>query len=479
MKVTLRGGLTLAGCLIVTVTNFLVVTMWLYLALFFVKYVFGDGPAFFLHKVSSIYHNFIQRAYLVWVEGLLEFGLGTRFAYTIVDGEGQEHLEQHYLTEMRSEDGGTERRVDLDKYLRAPSAPGKAKVIIMNHHCRLDWLYTFIFFSRTRGMASHVRFVLKGELKKLPVLGWAMEMFRYFFLSRNWESDEKYIEKMIEFLNETKDTPVVFIFPEGTDLSPSNIERSQAYAAKSGLPKFHHVLNPRTTGLIAIIRMLGGPQQVEEVLDFTIGYTYHAPGERPNEPALINGHQPRKVHLLMHRYVLEGSEAAAHTHAKFIVPMDEAKQAAWTHERFAEKEQLLSRFLVSNPIGFDAADVKMVLGKEVGVAFYDSDEERVRHPNRPAWKRYYQQVGFFGAVVSPLYWMIPVLYFVFCTRWWLSALWTAAVLICFHKVVKALGGLQRALILTKVTPEKTALHRLRLWLGTRHETRQAKNGKSD
>lgn len=461
MKVTLRGGLTLAGCLVVTVTNFLFASMWVYLSLFVVKYVIGAPESPIFYRLSAAYHNFLQRAYFCWVGGLLEFCLGTRIAYTIVDGAGQEHLDQHYLTTVRNEKGGEEKRVDLDKYLRPPSQPGKAKVIIMNHHCRLDWLYMFIFFARTRSMVEHIRFVLKGDLKKLPVLGWTMEMFRYLFLSRSWENDEKYIEKMVKFYHDTQDTPVVFIFPEGTDLSPSNIERSQAYAAKAGLPKFHRVLNPRTTGLTAIIKMLGGPEKVEEVLDFTIGYTYHAPGERPDEPSLINGHHPRKVHLLMHRYVLEGSAEAAHTDPKYIIPSEETKQAAWTHERFAEKEQLLSRFLVSNPIAFDPADVKAVLGKQVGLARYDIDEEWVHHPNRPWWKRYYQQVGLFSLTVVPLYWLGPLMYMVLCTCWWHTALWTALVLVSYGKIIKAVGGLQKALLLSEVAPDATMLQRLR------------------
>ncbi|KPI86611.1 hypothetical protein ABL78_4340 [Leptomonas seymouri] len=475
MKVTLRGGLTLAWSLIIALTNFMLVSMWVYLTLYTVKNVFGEGPMTLLYRMNAVYHGFIQRAYFSWVGGLLEFVLGTRIAYTVVDGEGQEHLDQHYMKAACSVADCAEKHVDLDKFLRPPSKPGKAKVIIMNHHCRLDWLYMLIFFARTREMTKHVRFVLKGELRRMSVLGWSMEMFRYVFLSRSWEADEKYIEKMVEFFHDTKDTPVVFIFPEGTDLSPSNIERSQAYAAKAGLPKFHHVLNPRTTGLTAIIKMLGGSEKVEEVLDFTVGYTYHAPGERPNEPSLINGHQPKKVHLLLRRYVVEGTEEATRINPKFVVPVDESRLATWTHERFAEKEQLLSRFCASNPVGFDAADVKAVLGKQLGLSCYDSDEGCVRHPNQPRWKRYCQDVGLFGAVLVPLYWLVPIMYFVFYMRWWLTVLWTVLVLFIYTKAINAAGGLQKALFLTKVAPEKTVVHRLRRWL----EGRQGVDKKKD
>ncbi|KAK7197393.1 Acyltransferase [Novymonas esmeraldas] len=462
MKVTLRGGVTLAGSMLAAVAVFSLVEVWVVVGLYLVKYTFGDAVVAVLYRLTNVHHNIMQRAYLSWVAGLLEHVLGTRVAYTVVDGDGQEHLERHCLSSARGEDSAEERYVDLDKVLEPPSQAGKAKIIIMNHHCRVDWLYMFLYLARTRRMISHIRFVMKGDLTRLPVLGWCMELFRYLFLSRSWQNDEAYMRRMIDFFKATGDAPVILIYPEGTDLSPSNVERSQAYAAKMGWPTFHHVLNPRTTGTVALMDMLGGAAAVEEVVDLTIGYTYHAPGERPNEPSLINGHHPRKIHLLVHRYPVAGTAAAAAARdPRRVCPTDAAAFSAWLHERFAEKEQLLSRFLVSNPIGFDAADVRAVLGKDVGVAGYDDDEARLRHPNRRLWRRYYQQVGVFGTVVTPLYWLAAPVYFSLYTRWWLSALWTAAVLFFFMRGVRAVGGIQGSLYLKVLAPGDTAVQRLR------------------
>ncbi|GET87652.1 hypothetical protein, conserved [Leishmania tarentolae] len=477
MKLTLRGGIALAGAIVVAITGFSLLETCVILVLYLVKYVFGDGVLMPLYRLTNIHHNFMQRTYLCWVGGLLENVLGTRVAYTVVDGDGQEHLEQHYLTSVRGEEGAVERYPDLDKILRPPSQPGKVKIIIMNHHCRVDWLYTFMYFARTRQIIGHIRYVMKEELKHLPVLGWSMELFRYLFLSRNWESDKVYIKRMVDFYNATNDTPVILIYPEGTDLSSSNIQRSQEYAAKVGLPKFHHVLNPRTTGTVALMNMLGGAEKVEEVVDLTIGYTYHASGERPNEPSLVNGHHPKKVHLLIHSYPVAGTAAAAaQRNPKHVCPTEEAALTAWIHERFKEKELLLSRFRVTNPIGFDAADVRAVLGEGVGIASYDDDEQRLLHPNRRWWRRYYQQVGFFGTVTAPVYWISSLIYYAFFTRWWLSTLWVLTVLVVFMKGFKAIGGIQQSLYLNVLAPEATLMQRLRRML----EGRQArKDKKSD
>ncbi|KAG5481859.1 hypothetical protein LSCM4_06936 [Leishmania orientalis] len=478
MKLTLRGGIAMAGGLLCAMVMFAFCEAWLVLAMYLVKFAFGDGVSMPLYHFSNLHHNLMQRAYLCWVGGLLENVLGTRVAYTVVDGDGQEHLEQHYMTGVRDEEGAVEKYVDLDKVLRPPSQPGKVKIIIMNHHCRVDWIYTFVYLARTRSMISHIRYVLKADLKRLPVLGWSMELFRYLFLSRKWDSDKLYIKRMIDFYKATSDTPVILIYPEGTDLSPSNIQRSQAYADKAGLPKFYHVLNPRTTGTVALMSMLGGADRVEEVVDLTIAYTYRYPGERPSEPSLVNGHHPKKVHLLVRSYPVAGTAAAAATKKpKRVCPTEEAALSAWIHERFAEKELLLSRFLVSNPIGFDAADVRAVLGEDVGVASYDGDEERLRHPGRPWWRRYYRQFGFFGAVITPIYWLVLPIYLTFFTRLWLSMLWMFAFLFIFHKLTNAIGGIQQSLYLKAVAPEATLMQRLRLML--KRSEQRPKDKKSD
>ncbi|CAJ1987882.1 Acyltransferase / LPLAT1 [Leishmania donovani] len=476
MKLTLRGGIALAGAMLLAIAGFSLFETCVILVLYLAKYVFGDGALMPLYRLSNMHHDFMQRTYLCWVGGLVENVLGTSIAYTVVDGDGQEHLEQHYMTSVRNEEGAVERYLDLDKVLRPPSQPGKAKIIIMNHHCRVDWIYTFMYFARTRGIISHIRYVLKEDLKHLPVLGWSMELFRYLFLSRHWEADKMYMRRMVDFYKATGDTPVILIYPEGTDLSPSNIQRSQEYAAKVGLPKFRHVLNPRTTGIVALMDMLGGADRVEEVVHLTIAYTYHAPGERPNELSLANGHHPKKVHMLIQSYRVAGTAAAAaQKNPKHVCPTEEAALTAWIHECFAEKELLLSRFLMTNPIGFDAADVRAVLGEGVGIASYDDDEERLRHPNRPWWRRYYQQVGFFGAVIAPVYWIASPIYYVFFTRWWLSTLWVLAVLVVFMKGVKAIGGIQQSLYLKVVTPEATLMQRLRRMLKGRQMRKDKKS----
>lgn len=48
----------------------------------------------------------------------------------------------------------------------------------------------------------------------------------------------------------------ILLFPEGTDLSPSNIVRSNKYADKNNLPNYKHVLHPKTTGFVFLVETM-------------------------------------------------------------------------------------------------------------------------------------------------------------------------------------------------------------------------------
>lgn len=57
---------------------------------------------------------------------------------------------------------------------------------------------------------------------------------RYLFLQRDWDADSAWIVKLLESVARDKMPMSVFIFPEGTDLSKSNVAKSNSFAAKRG-----------------------------------------------------------------------------------------------------------------------------------------------------------------------------------------------------------------------------------------------------
>ncbi len=81
----------------------------------------------------------------------------------------------------------------------------------------------------------------------------------------------------------------LILFPEGTDLSPSNQRKDAEYAAKAGLQPYSYVLHPRGGAFAASLGVLRRPGGVEALYDVTMAYEDYAPGERPNELALLRG----------------------------------------------------------------------------------------------------------------------------------------------------------------------------------------------
>jgi len=75
-----------------------------------------------------------------------------------------------------------------------------------------------------------------------------MQTALFFFVSRKWLEDEACIRSRLQFMRET-DFPLQFLlFPEGTDLSESNITKSNHYAETNGLQKYKYVLHPKYKG---------------------------------------------------------------------------------------------------------------------------------------------------------------------------------------------------------------------------------------
>ena len=57
-----------------------------------------------------------------------------------------------------------------------------------------------------------------------------------------------YLMTLAPFISKKKHTMSLLIFPEGTDLSPDNIKRSNSYARVNNLPLRKYVLHPKPLG---------------------------------------------------------------------------------------------------------------------------------------------------------------------------------------------------------------------------------------
>jgi lysocardiolipin and lysophospholipid acyltransferase len=225
-----------------------------------------------------------------------------------------------------------------------PADAAERALVISNHRCRLDWMFLWAFFRRLGGGAGScagglptLKIVLKDTLKHLPAFGWAMQFFLFLFLRRAWERDAAHIASLLGYFRAHGEPLSLLLFPEGTDLSPSNVAKSNAFAAKAGAPAYDYVLHPRTRGFVHCLRELragGGaaPPAVDALYDITLGYLDFAKGERPSEASLVRGRLPTAVHVHLTRHDIA------------VVPAAGADAAHWVEQRFKEKEARLRRF---------------------------------------------------------------------------------------------------------------------------------------
>jgi lysocardiolipin and lysophospholipid acyltransferase len=77
------------------------------------------------------------------------------------------------------------------------------------------------------GLSRPFKMLLKQDLKKIPIFGWAMQLFMFCFLDRyNRPSDLLEIQTKLRYHVRNSTNTNFLIFPEGTDLSVSNIKKS-------------------------------------------------------------------------------------------------------------------------------------------------------------------------------------------------------------------------------------------------------------
>ena len=156
-----------------------------------------------------------------------------------------------------------------------------------------------------------------------------MQGAHFLFLSRQWEKDEQYIKDHLAYFTDTNYPLQLLLFPEGTDLSPSNKAKSQKYAEQRGIPKFEYVLQPRTKGFaLCVNELLKSPTPVT-LVNLTVGYVGPMP---QNERDIAKGNWPNEVHFCTERMPLEE------------LPKKQPELEQWLKDSWTKKESQLEKF---------------------------------------------------------------------------------------------------------------------------------------
>lgn len=102
----------------------------------------------------------------------------------------------------------------------------KGVLVLANHRTRVDWMYGGWSYATLLNNYPQLAFILKRSLKDVPFFGWCMQIMMYIFLERKSAQDLPKIDKVLRYLKSHDINSSVFIFPEGTDLSESNVAKS-------------------------------------------------------------------------------------------------------------------------------------------------------------------------------------------------------------------------------------------------------------
>ena len=219
----------------------------------------------------------------------------------------------------------------------------RAVVIVLNHHCRLDWMFFWCAAARLgllRGGA--LKIALKEGLRSAPFFGWAMQAFNFSFLSRADRcTDLSRLRAAADHCVGHGDRYALLLFPEGTDLSPSNRDKAKAFAKEKKLTVYQHLLHPRTAGFVEIIDAIG--TRLDAVYDVTVRYDNHpkvatSEDPRPSEKnCLVEGCWPTHVHFEVERV------PASFFGASRERPADKDKAAKWLTDAWERKERKIEK----------------------------------------------------------------------------------------------------------------------------------------
>lgn len=208
-------------------------------------------------------------------------------------------------------------------------------VLIANHQIYTDWLYLW-WIAYTAGKHGNVYIILKESLKKIPVIGWGMQLNKFIFLKRNWEADKPHLSEHMQRLNKLAEPMWLMLFPEGTNLAPDTRIKSRKWAAKNHLKDMQHTLLPRATGLRFCLQELRST--VGYVYDCTVAYSGVPRGQYAQDiytlrASYLEGNPPKSVNMYWRRFKVAD------------IPLDNSLAfESWLLARWREKDALIEYF---------------------------------------------------------------------------------------------------------------------------------------
>ena len=200
-------------------------------------------------------------------------------------------------------------------------------------------------------MHGRIYIILKESLRRIPVIGWGIQLSQFILLKRNWDKDKVNLSKHLQKLNNITDPMWLLLFPEGTNLAPSTRAASRKWAAKNNIKDMQHTLLPRTTGLQFCLQELR--RTVGYVYDCTIAYEGVPRGQYAQDiytlkAQYVDGRSPKCIHMYWRRFRISD------------IPIDNEKSFdSWLRARWAEKDAYIEYFYRTGHFPCDTGISKM------------------------------------------------------------------------------------------------------------------------
>ncbi|GJN89900.1 hypothetical protein Rhopal_002889-T1 [Rhodotorula paludigena] len=243
-------------------------------------------------------------------------------------------------------------------------------VWMSNHQMYADWIYPWICLSFA-GVSSGLIIILKASLEWAPIVGPAMQLFRFCFINNRERTLPKSNLYQVAQVAERAGEPYhALLFPEGTLYSGLTRPKSKAFAAKLGIPDANNVLLPRSAGLFFTLRTLrtifdlspssSSPSSSSNLTfyDLTVGYAGvpsqgYAQDYYSLQSLFGRGVSPPEVHLHFRTHQLASvplgaaslrAGARAQHIAESATADDKAAFERWLRARWDEKDALMGVF---------------------------------------------------------------------------------------------------------------------------------------
>lgn len=208
-------------------------------------------------------------------------------------------------------------------------------IYLANHRSTVDWIVADILALRQDAL-GHVRYVLKEQLKWLPLYGYYFAQHGGIYVKRSAKFNESKMRAKLQSYVDAGTPMYLVIFPEGTRYNPKVLAASQAFAAQRGLPVLKYVLTPRIKATYVAFDSM--KNYIDAIYDVTVVYEG-------------TDREGRQLQTTSMAEFLCRDNPKIHIHVDRIdrkdIPEEQESMKTWLHQRFEKKDKLLMEFYES------------------------------------------------------------------------------------------------------------------------------------